>query len=1144
MASRFGGKRARLGVLVIALALAAIMLLPNSALGTETQPATAAFSFPYIYGQPTVPGTVGAHGTQGPTAGGAEMGPHLQGSIGPAGLPAIGYSISSPPSHTLEVQILNGTTGSSVPSSHATAVLENTSTGSRYSAIASANGFLNLTVPAGNFVLNTTNGASFIPFVAPVDLLGGVFIHAYMPPIADDSINVANGPVASDTSHGSVEVLTPFTTVYTPGQEVDLLNDSNGDAILARAVSGWNGTVYFGELNPNYAYKFTDVAAEANYFTGYNWHGVDSQGTFGQSGYPQSATSWSGTTITGGSISGSSISPTGNMIFQGGTMWLGAEAPGNSLYTFTFSDVTVFLNSTFPRGGFYNCTVFFKNSTVVWRYPTTLFYQYRDTVTYDNSTIIGTTTPSSGMFSGAYDLGFLNASVTKYSYVEDSIQGTAVSPGSLDGRYLNDVIANIQNVSQGPGPGFSFIHCQLTNVSDLNTAAVTAGSADYINSSRIENSDLLFGSPYPVIRIAVDNSILDHVAFWSRNETWTFVNSYVNLSYIRASFNTTSGFASSGDGNIMLGLGDLTSGSMNMTQSYLSLVQSPYVNLAWQKAQAPIPLCEGKDCFWLVFPFHTSVYESIWNFSRSPGVNLTSPGEAGWFNFTQSELFANYTLAQYSTGMNNLGSFVMTIGQDSPNANVGHYNISHSLWDMVFGSFNPSIGGAWYEDIFPWTFSVFGYAPTQYNSNSQNRDLATLYSNDIWEYMYWNWSIAWAAHNVSITGQTNVGYQNFGGNPANLPPLPTFVNFSHDTFLSYPFGAVPNVEPATWLLLGQFQCIANVSSSLFENNPTYALGQTNAGVGYGADVLSSSNSTLYEDWFLNLSNATLPLSKAFQAYWGGNHRLEDATVLAGSRFFYRPTFDESYIGTTGLWSRQQNTTGSSLSYPGWVGAADAIPENGTMGFEIPIWPNATLSASGQGQLVFNTTDSQYMAPAYTYNDYLSSPSARAWSWGVAPDVSVSTGTPAVSYSNGFAGGPQPAFLWGGFNYSTSVEPTYVSIGANSTSAPPVTVAFGGLNVGEVYVLEEYNSTSGALINGPANQYVYPNLHGWINVTYDPATMPTDPTIFALDPANSIGAIAGGTGSFVLILSAAGGVILLGTAFGAYLVATNRREDGP
>ena len=133
----------------------------------------------------------------------------------------------------------------------------------------------------------------------------------------------------------------------------------------------------------------------------------------------------------------------------------------------------------------------------------------------------------------------------------------------------------------------------------------------------------------------------------------------------------------------------------------------------------------------------------------------------------------------------------------------------------------------------------------------------------------------------------------------------------------------------------------------------------------------------------------------------------------------------------------------------------------------------------------------------------------------------------------------------GWLYTLSVtSPLSYTIGANSSKAPPVAVSFGGLNVGEAYSLLEYNSSTGARINGPQNVLLYPTTSGWINVTYNPATMPTDPTQITLEASNGIEAIAGGTGGFVLLLVSVFGVMLIGTAFGAYLMATNRREDGP
>ena len=95
----------------------------------------------------------------------------------------------------------------------------------------------------------------------------------------------------------------------------------------------------------------------------------------------------------------------------------------------------------------------------------------------------------------------------------------------------------------------------------------------------------------------------------------------------------------------------------------------------------------------------------------------------------------------------------------------------------------------------------------------------------------------------------------------------------------------------------------------------------------------------------------------------------------------------------------------------------------------------------------------------------------------------------VSQTNGLVSGPQPNFVWDGYNYSESVEPSYIAVGANSSKAPPVDVQFTGLVDGDTYGVVYYD-------NGIAFQQsqVVAGVNGTITAAFDPATMPLDPII--------------------------------------------------
>ena len=119
----------------------------------------------------------------------------------------------------------------------------------------------------------------------------------------------------------------------------------------------------------------------------------------------------------------------------------------------------------------------------------------------------------------------------------------------------------------------------------------------------------------------------------------------------------------------------------------------------------------------------------------------------------------------------------------------------------------------------------------------------------------------------------------------------------------------------------------------------------------------------------------------------------------------------------------------------------------------------------------------------------------AWVWTIAPDVNVTSGRPVVSQTNGLVSGPQPNFFWHGYNYSESVEPSYIAVGVNSSRAPPISLQFTGLSPTSDYTVYGYYAGNGT--NFYAQNYIS-NKTGVVNQTYAPSSMPLDPT-FAIFP---------------------------------------------
>ena len=215
-------------------------------------------------------------------------------------------------------------------------------------------------------------------------------------------------------------------------------------------------------------------------------------------------------------------------------------------------------------------------------------------------------------------------------------------------------------------------------------------------------------------------------------------------------------------------------------------------------------------------------------------------------------------------------------------------------------------------------------------------------------------------------------------------------------------------------------------------------------VGASNNLGSANPDILTNNWFMNLNNGTVPLM------------IENAAAyvdLIGNHYFVNPETQPSLHGVLHL-------TGYPFQnpYAMYVGNVSHISDSDyTYSF------NSTETGSYSG-----------------LSGYL---------WNYTPDVTISKGIPIVSYSNGLAGGPQPNFIWKGYDYSESVEPTYIQVGVNSSKAPSIGLQFQGI-AGALYDIEIFNN--GSLIS--SYQESATSL-GVLNATYNPATMPLDPIFY-------------------------------------------------
>ena len=221
-------------------------------------------------------------------------------------------------------------------------------------------------------------------------------------------------------------------------------------------------------------------------------------------------------------------------------------------------------------------------------------------------------------------------------------------------------------------------------------------------------------------------------------------------------------------------------------------------------------------------------------------------------------------------------------------------------------------------------------------------------------------------------------------------------------------------------------------------------------VGASNNVGSANPDILTNNWFMNLNNGTAPLM------------IENAAAyvdLIGNHYFVNPETQPSLHGILHL-------TGYAFQnpYAMYVGNVSHISDS-----------DYTYS--------FNSTETGGYSGL---SGYL---------WNYTPDITISKGIPIVSYSNGLAGGPQPNFIWKGYDYSESVEPTYIQVGVNSSKAPSIVIQFQG-NPGQQYYVQVINGNSmveNISVVGQQNT-------GTVEVTYNPAIMPLDPIFNLYTPA--------------------------------------------
>ena len=1015
-----------------------------------------------------------------------------QGAIGPTGLAhPTTYSFASVAATYAITGYLGNVTTHSI-STAVSATLQNITNGKEVTGTLDASGQVTLTATEGwfNFYLNQTAG-KYNNYTNEVDLTSTAQSATYyLISATNDVVDVKNGPVASDTVtilvHGGV----PWGTQVAPSMNVILYNGT-GSTVVATASLAQNDTAVFEQVNPAYGYTpvvdcYSMPSADLTY-------GMTNQ-SYGQvtglagvvNLYPsgcQRPNANTGATITGSALTATSWSITTNTQVTGGTIFLGSAISVSSGASLTFQGTRVYADGFgFSASG---ASIYMDNTTLVtlaqgWWFQSATTWNLYDTL------VIGDT------FGGAAGVYYDWGNVTNSIIEEENFN--VASSGFFAGTFYNSLFQNITGpFFEGPynsgDSSFAFDQVTFRNASIYHTGY--AGLKVTMNRVFLQNGSFLILS-------GVSSTVTDSVLNFSVGSTGSnaqgtevgFDTSYVNITH-----STLSYWQGRGSNPVTLYYDSLEPVRLDAS----GIANLSYDRFAFNGTGEMNTTLWGNDMSIYDGTFNnTYAFYTLEDQGANPHSQITSKTEISalnWLNIT-------YTyLAENEVGYVGI---------------LRNCTISH---DIVA----PWVAGS------PNQFQGFAYSGLPVYPGEKE-----FFNNDTMDNYLYNYTVseeitAW----VGDFAHEGYGNQIEYGN--GVPPAYNgTVVISHMTWIGAPIGPTGSYALGFGEGSPKSPFLYTLSDTVFENEPPLKSGGTygpsfraeqpfwDLGLGAGVDTVAGN-------YFLNLNNMTIPFLS--EDAGNGKQGWNPVVHLGENHFYYA---DTSLGGINGNPNQAWSSVMYNTSAP--IGSISGYHLITSLLNEYPVMENATVS-SASGPLVENTTRTQTAWPPGFFNTTM-------YSYVIAPDVAIGSGSPVVSYQNGLVAGGQPNFLWSGFNYSEKVEPLSVQLGVNSTRAPPITVAFGGLSAGEPYTIAEYNSSSGVEINGPQNNYVYPSSDGWINVTYNPATMPTDPTDFVLDAANSIGAIAGGSGSFVLILATAGGVIMLGTAFGAYLVATNRREDGP
>ena len=1062
----------------------ALMLLSGSMIvmvSNASPSGTASFAFPYSYGTPTIPKDVGAQGIQGPTVPVNKIGPQnfptvvgAKTNVGPTGFST--SSLFKIVESTVVITVYNGTAH---PLSRSAAVnvyvnLTNDTFGKIYSLRTNTSGKVSFTVPEGYYILSISPLTStYTEFYQLLDVNStSLTLTRYLIPSSYGTTIINNGGVGTMV----IQSYLTFDNTPLPQVNISITNQSSTNDVIGTATSLSNGSVIFTKLDTTYKYgitvAYTDGLTGMSYCFG-NYTGANDLTFSGNTLSTSIRTSpnnsyGSSTTITGTALPSNNFfwCPSVNTTVSGGTLVLGSDPAPDSGIKLTLQNMNIIYGGEDVPGS--GGTVIYSNDTVI-SLGSSIFGG-GDTpdqkIYFNNSVYIGSSLQA--WSSGASFI--FKKSNDSYIFLPTNYNSRG-SDTILGGNWTNDIMNG------------SFTSNSHLFVGDLNLSsseiidmqdADPGGFASTVNllwkCDLVLNSN--FQSPYTSGTLTIKDTRFSNSSFSVGNTAGiNWINDNLSLS-----FNFTTQIYAFIAGN------NIAKTYMNMSNTYLTVAS--WSNLTAYAKNAGTR--SGDANIWTGTYFNVSC--SNWNFSANKHFNVTviqnlpnvniGIGNAVFYNDIISN---NYTQNQLSTWNQNLSGHPMVYGMFKILLGTND-TITHSVLNMDDGELWQESNGSITHTVFETqaTFNAYGMGTQMFESPMNYTNIAYSYSNDSFEYFIINKTLENIATHFVITDYSTTGstwIQDHLGGSTNV--LKGWLNISHNTF--YAIGGAGNeyTNPSGLISAVTYNVFTNVTSNIFWNSYAYDIGNKNYFLPYVMDVgLQSGPTTVSDNYFLNLNNRTMPISSQIDQSQPVANKYGDNATIYNNHYYFSPYNGESFVPINGATFSYQN-----LSSP--LDFMTELPLSSTQTYEITSAKggNSLLSSSGD-QYIYNTSRTQVPTAQF--------PNSPTYVWQIAPDVNTSSGTPVISYQNGLVAGPQPNFEWHGYNYSESVEPSYIKIGVNSSKAPDVVLQYNNLYKKTLYIAYIY--TNGVIYKDWAFNS---NSSSTYNVTYDPATMPLDPTIVVI-----------------------------------------------